>query len=320
MVPTLAADDALAACLASLRRQTLREIEVIVVDNSGRNSVREQGVRVIANHTNVGFGAAINQGVSASASPYVATLNDDAEAHPGWLEALVKAAAENDNAGMFASKVRLAPDRLDSAGMLMAADGTSKQRGHGEPPERFGGGGDTLFPSGSAALYRRSMLHDVGGFDESFFLYCEDTDLGLRAQWAGWRCLYVPGAVVDHRYSHSAGRASPLKAYLVERNRLFTIVKNFPLHMLMLAPFAQAWRYFWHVRWMLAGRGSAAEFRRGASGWLLPWLAIKAHAACLVSLGPLLSKRSQLVRRVSGREFAARLRAHWIPVRQVAAL
>ena len=87
---------------------------------------------------------------------------------------------------------------------------------------------DALLPSGSAALYRRKMLDEIGLFDETFFLYCEDTDLGLRARWAGWECVYVPGAVVEHRYSHSAGRASPLKAYYVERNRLYTAIKNLP--------------------------------------------------------------------------------------------
>ena len=85
-----------------------------------------------------------------------------------------------------------------------------------------------LLPSASAALYRRAMLEEIGLFDEDFFLYCEDTDLGLRARWAGWKCIYVPGAVVDHHYSHSAGRASRLKAYYVERNRLFVAAKNFP--------------------------------------------------------------------------------------------
>ena len=82
-------------------------------------------------------------------------------------------------------------------------------------------------PSGSAALYRREMLEEIGLFDESFFLYCEDTDLGLRARWAGWECLYVPDAMVEHRYSHSAGKASALKAYYVERNRLFRDLQEF---------------------------------------------------------------------------------------------
>ena len=81
------------------------------------------------------------------------------------------------------------------------------------------------------------MLDEIGGFDEDFFLYCEDTDLGLRARWAGWKCWYAPKAIVYHHYSHTAGRATPLKAFYVERNRLFLLVKNFPLSKLILAPF-----------------------------------------------------------------------------------
>jgi GT2 family glycosyltransferase len=88
------------------------------------------------------------------------------------------------------------------------------------------------------------MLEEIGLFDESFFLYCEDTDLGLRARWAGWECLYVPDAVIEHRYSHSSGKASALKAFYVERNRLFVIFKNFPLLDLLLVPFYAMSRYW----------------------------------------------------------------------------
>ena len=80
----------------------------------------------------------------------------------------------------------------DSAGMLICADGSSKQRGHGLPPEAFGQQEEVLLPSGSAALYRREMLEDIGLFDEDFFLYCEDTDIGLRGRWAGWKCRTFP--------------------------------------------------------------------------------------------------------------------------------
>ncbi len=128
-----------------------------------------------------------------------------------WFGAL----EQRPDAGMCASQVRLFGEaRLDSAGMLVARDGSSKQRGHGRPPEDFPVTEETLFPSGSAALYRRAMLDEIGGFDDDFFLYCEDTDLGLRARWAGWKCLYVPQAVVEHHYSHSAGRASPVEGLL----------------------------------------------------------------------------------------------------------
>src|SRR5689334_21572612 len=145
---------------------------------------------------------------------------------------------------MCASQVRLyGENQLDSAGMLIAGDGSSKQRGHLSPSKSFSEPEEVLLPSASAAMYRRAMLDQAGWFDDDFSMYCEDTDLGLRGRWAGWKCLYAPDAVVEHRYSHSAGRASPLKAYYVERNRLFVLVKNFPTVTLLRAPFVAFARY-----------------------------------------------------------------------------
>jgi GT2 family glycosyltransferase len=286
-IPTLTADSRLRECMESLGRQTRRDFDVVVVDNSGQGLARSSGAaagaRVIENARNAGYGAAVNQAFHASSAPYLATLNDDAAPHPGWLGGLVRALESRPDVGMCASAVRLyGEDRLDSAGMLVARDGSSKQRGHGRPPEDFPVLEEALFPSGSAALYRRSMLEEIGGFDEGFFLYCEDTDLGLRARWAGWKCLYAPEAVVDHHYSHSAGRASPLKAYYVERNRLFVAVKNFPAGMLLAALPAALARYFWHAWYIARGRGSAARFRaEGGAGWKMAWYVVRAHAALL---------------------------------------
>jgi GT2 family glycosyltransferase len=192
VIPTLAADSRLLECVESLGRQTRRDFEVIVIDNSGKGLARRSagGARILESACNVGFGAAINRGIEASSTPYVAVLNDDAVAHPEWLDALVRALESRPDAGMCASQVRLFGEhRLDSAGMLISGDGIGKQRGQGRPPEDFPVPEETLFPSGSAALYRRAMLQQTGAFDESFFLYCEDTDLGLRARWAGWKCL-----------------------------------------------------------------------------------------------------------------------------------
>lgn len=326
VVPTLAADDALADCLRSLANQSFEQFEVIVVDNSGsgRAQVSDARMRVIANDRNLGFGAAINQGICGSQSRYVATLNDDAVAEADWLKKMIDAAESRPKAGMFASEVRLADSgKLDSAGMMIAADGSSRQRGHGEAPENFCKLRDALFPSGSAALYRREMLDEIGVFDETFFLYCEDTDLGLRARRAGWECGYVPGAVVEHRYSHSAGRATPLKAYLVERNRLYTALKNLPLAMLAEAPFVAIARYFWHVVFMLQRRGKAAEFHAaGFSPALLPFLVFRAHISALFRVKRLLNRRRRIRRtaRLSDRDFRALLDANRISIRQVAAL
>ncbi len=343
-IPTLAADDRLQQCLDSLARQTRRDFEVVIIDNSGKNSaarfasppacaVRSEAssgapagppVRVIANPRNLGFGAAINQGWAASRAPYLASLNDDAVACPGWLEALVAALDRRPDAGMCASQVRLYGEALlDSAGMLVAGDGSSKQRGHGRPPADFPVGEEILFPSGSAALYRRAMLDDIGGFDATFFLYCEDTDLGLRARWAGWKCLYAPNAVVEHHYSHSAGRASPLKAYYVERNRLFVVAKNFPAGMALAAPWFALARYFWHAWYLLRGEGPAARFRaEGHAGPRMLWYPVKAHAALLFHARDLWRERGRIRRgaRITPAVFRHLVRSHSISARKVARL
>jgi GT2 family glycosyltransferase len=329
VIPTVAADGRLQECLSALAAQTQPDFEVIVVDNSGRSLVHTNGaagppVRVIEQPRNTGFGAAVNRAFEQSASPYLATLNDDAVPHPGWLAALVAALEARPDAGMCASQVRLyGEDALDSAGMLVCADGSSKQRGHLRPPKFFPVTEEVLFPSGAAALYRRAMLVEIGLFDPAFFLYCEDTDLGLRARWAGWRCLYAPAAIVEHHYSHSAGRASPLKAYYVERNRLFVLAKNYPARMLPMAPLVSLQRYVWHLAWMTRGRGAAARFRlEGASAWKLPIYVLRAHGALLLRAPTLWRQRRQIRRSacISPRIYSHLLRAHSISPRRVAEL
>ncbi len=328
VIPTLAADGALRECLEGLKRQSRRDFEVIVVDNSGKGLVRAAGeppaARVVENSRNVGFGAAVNQGYRMSRAPFLATLNDDAVPAPGWIAALLEAIEPRPDVGSCACRVLLAGSgRLDSAGMLLAADGTSKQRGHGAPPEAYAVAEEVFFPSGSAALYRRAMLEEIGLFDEDFFLYCEDTDLGLRARWAGWKCLYVPGAVVEHRYSHSAGRRSPLKAYYVERNRLLVAWKNFPAGALWRVPFAAAARYFWHLALMGLGRGAAAEFRQeGHSAWRLARIVLEAHWSLIGARRRLAIQRRMIRRkaRIGPGEFRRLMRLHSISPRRVAAL
>ena len=329
VVPTLTAGPMLMECLVSLLNQTGRDFQVVVVDNSGKQLVRQMeaerfGATVVENPRNLGFAAAVNAAIRQSQAPLVATLNDDAVAHPNWLAALVEALEEHPEVGMCASQVRLwGQDRLDSAGMVIARDGSTKQRGHQEAPERYRHREEVLFPSASAALYRRAMLEEIGLFDEDFFLYCEDSDLGLRARWAGWKCLYVPEAVVEHRYSQTAGAMPALKAYYVERNRLYLIAKNFPVSLLLAAPLFALARYFWHVVTLLEGRGSAARFRGERAGFLeLLFILLRAHCSWLFH-GPSLWRKRREVRaraRISPQAFRRLLRAHRITTRQVAAL
>jgi GT2 family glycosyltransferase len=332
VIPTLFADETLRDCVEALQRQTLRDFDIVIVDNSGAGLVRRNnpallpahGLCVIENTRNVGFGAAINQAAAVSRSAFLATLNDDAAPDPRWLEALVAAIGRRSDAGMCASQVRFYHEpSLDSAGMLVARDGSSKQRGHGRAPQEFPVAEEALFPSASAALYRRAMLYELGGFDERFFLYCEDTDLGLRARWAGWKCLYVPEAIVEHRYSHSAGRASPLKAYFVERNRLFVLAKNFPAQMLLAAPLTSTARYFWHAWYLLRGRGAAAQFRaEGHGGARMPWYILRAHFALTLHAARLWRQRRQIRAhaRITPAVFRHLLGCHSISARKVAAL
>jgi len=328
VIPTLSAGSRLRECVESLGRQTRRDSEIVVVDNSGVGLVRRNqtapGARVIENTRNAGFGGAINQGWRASRTPYLATLNDDAVAHPNWLDAMIRAMESRPDAGMCAAQVRFFGEpRLDSAGMLIAGDGSSKQRGFGRPPEDFPVPEETLLPSGSAALYRRALLEDLGGFDERFFLYCEDTDLGLRARWAGWKCLYVPEAVVEHHYSHSAGRASGLKAYYVERNRLFVLAKNFPGGMLAAAPFVAMARYLWHAWYILRGEGSAARFRaEGNAGPKMIWYVVRAHASLIANGGRLWRQRRAIRAgaRITPAIFRHLVRSHSISARRLAHL
>ena len=298
MIPTLLGGESLRRCLASLAAQTFPDFEAVIVDNSGHGIARDLAysprVRVIENNENVGFGAAVNQGWADSKAEFLLTLNDDAYPAPRWLDALVAACGQDPNIGMCASQIRLLAREglLDSAGLNIYPDGTAKQRGNGREASDYGASEEVLLPSGCAALYRRSMIEQVGSFDPDYFLYVEDTDLGLRGRLAGWRCLYVPEAVVEHEYSKSAGRASGTKAFYVERNRLYTVVKLFPLVLWPLVPILSAWRYLAHFEALLRGKGLAGEFRGpGESRWRLVLIVVSAYWHTLIHFGRILRKR-----------------------------
>jgi len=329
-VPTLTADSHLRRVVEALLSQTLPDSDIAVIDNSGRQLARRrlEGIadprlRFLENARNLGFGAAVNQAWRSSDSPYVAAINDDALPSPRWLAELVSAMETHPRAGMCASRVILPDGALDSAGMRIGGDGSSRQRGHLETPRAFDEPAEVLLPSGSAALYRRAMLDELGGFDDDFFLYCEDTDLGLRGRWLGWECRYVPSAVVEHHYSATAGRVSPLKAYYIERNRMFVALKNFPLRLLWRAPFITMTRYAWHALAAVKGRGAAGQYRNAGHGSLsLVTTVARAHAACLGSAVTLWRKRREVRRaaRIPASEFTRLLRRHWISAREVAEL
>jgi hypothetical protein len=228
----------LGSCLRSLREQTFRDFEIILVDSGSTDDslsfVAENfpEVRTIALGENRGFSGAVNAGIAASDSELVVLLNNDTEQDPAWLASLVRAAEAYPKAGSFASKLVDFHERhvLDGAGDALRKSGLPYRLGHGEqdfgqfekPVPVFGA-------CAAAALYRREMLDDIGLFDEDFFAYCEDGDLSFRAQLAGYGCLYVPGAVVYHVGSASTGgKRSPTATRLGTRNSVCLLVKNLP--------------------------------------------------------------------------------------------
>jgi GT2 family glycosyltransferase len=242
VIPNLNGRHMLAGCLRALEAQTFAGWEAIVIDNGSTDGSVDwlqqahPSVRVVANRENRGFAAAINQGIKASDSRYVATLNNDTEASTGWLAALVEAAEDADEIGMCASKMVFAdrPDVINSTGICVDRVGIAWDRRGGEADDGDGGhpgesGWVEVFgPCAGAALYRRAMLDEVGLFDPDFFAYLEDVDLAWRARRAGWRCLYVPAARVLHRHSATGREGSPFKSYHLGRNKVWLIAKNYP--------------------------------------------------------------------------------------------
>ncbi|MGD1071591.1 MAG: glycosyltransferase family 2 protein [Bryobacteraceae bacterium] len=326
-IPTLLAGSMLETCLLALDRQTWPDFEVIVIDNGSvcaqpDASLFRFPLRVLRPGYNLGFGAAINLAVESTKAVLIAALNDDTEADPDWLAELVREVESGPRVGMCASSIRVSRSgRLDSAGMSICLDGSSKQRGGSMPLASFARSEDVLFPSACAALYRRAMLEDIGMFDSDFFLYCEDTDLGLRAVWAGWQCRYAARAGVRHGYSRTAQPYSSLKARYVERNRLWVALKSFPFPLLFMVPFTSFARYFCQLWQVFFGSGAAAEFV--ASGFSIGCalgIVIRAHFETLWHLPELLRKRAAIAatRRIGSREFIRLIMRHRITVRELA--
>jgi GT2 family glycosyltransferase len=318
--------DLLRACLQSLQQQIFRDFELIVVDNGSTDGSLEllrgaefQHVRVIENAVNRGFCAANNQGIAAAQGQFVALLNNDAEAEPRWLGELLGAIDAKPGVGMAASKILTWEDRgvIDKAGHLIYPDGQNRGRGTGEPDRgQYDRIEEAAWPDGCAALYRRPMLLQIGGFDEDFFAYADDAELGLRARIAGWGCLYVPGAVVYHHTGSTLGRYSAERLFLIERNRLWLAAKLFPWSLLVLNPAYFALRLAGTAWVALRGKGELprATSRLGLFG-LIKCL-IKAQWAAWIGLPAMLRKRRAVnaFRKLDAAETAALIERFRIPL------
>ncbi len=217
-------------CLRSLLMGFDPSDEIILVDNASTDGSAEEveqtfpGVRVIRSATNHGFGAGNNLGVRHASGKYLAFLNPDTVVEPGWLTALIQALEADPQVGLATSKILLLsePGRINACGNDVHSSGLTLCRGLGMDRARFASSDQVGAVSGAAFAVRRELYELLGGFDEAFFMYMEDTDLSLRARLAGYHCVYTASSIVYHDY---ALRFGPQKIYVQERNRYLMLLK-----------------------------------------------------------------------------------------------
>ena len=295
--------DRLYRCLQHLAAQSTNDFEVIVIDNASEDYSIDQARKadcpfeLIASERNIGFAAANNLGATKARGEWIIFLNPDAYADRGWLAALVAAAETYPTADAFGSTQLNAqnPDLVDGAGDVLHASGFP-YRGHfGWKAQSLPGEGACFSPCAAAAMYRRSTFDTLGGFDESFFCYGEDVDLGYRLRLSGGHAVHVDTAIVHHEGSGITGRHSDFTIYHGHRNRIWLFYKNTPaLLLFLLAPINFAAN-------IAAFFGAALKGYAGAYG--------RAMKDGYLGLGEIFKKRQhiQQARKASWREIASAL-------------
>jgi GT2 family glycosyltransferase len=244
----------LAGCLEALAGQELAPAEVIVIDNGSEDGSLEYlhdehpTVLVHALGRNTGFAHAANQGLAAAGSELVALVNTDVVLAPDWLARMARTLlADPDSAAVACKMLALAdPGRVYDAGDILRRDGACEQRGRFSRDDgRWDAPGEVFGACAGAALYRRSAVLGVGGFDERYFAYLEDVDLALRLRLAGWRCRYEP-AVALHAGETSSHALRGGHRYYVTRNTVVLVAKAFPLRWLPFVAYRQL-GWAWHA-------------------------------------------------------------------------
>ncbi len=230
--------DYLEKCLNGLAEQSMKPERIVVVDNS-RDLVQEQfdkmgllDLRIIRPERNLGFAAANNLGARyAAGCHWLALINPDAFPHRNWLWNLLRAAKENPEFSFFGCRLVKSGSSgiLDGTGDAYHTSGLVWRQGHGLAETDLDRAAREIFsPCAAAALYRLDAFLEVGGFDDSYFCFSEDVDLGFRLRLGGHRCLYVPDAVADHVGSGVTGSHSDFSVYHGHRNLVWTYMKDMP--------------------------------------------------------------------------------------------
>lgn len=280
--------DYLKGCLASLAAQTFADFETIVVDNASSDgsleAIAEKPPRtqILRQIENLGFAKGNNVGAAAGRGRWLALLNPDAEAAPDWLAQLMQAVAARPSHRMVASLQISLHDslKLDGAGDCYLAYGYAWRGGFGHPVAHRPPEGECFAPCGAAALYPREAFLAAGGFEERYFCYHEDVDIGFRLRLLGERCQFAPKAVVRHAGSAISGRTSYFSVFHGVRNGVWTWVRNMPGRIL-----AVAWPVWAFGALLLLARGLAkGQFKPTWDGF----------GAAFADLGPHLAVRRKL--------------------------
>ncbi|MCM1215888.1 MAG: glycosyltransferase family 2 protein [Lachnospiraceae bacterium] len=240
VIPNYNGAGLLRECLQALAEQDrdTPAYEILVVDNGSEDGSLElmerefPQVRVIALPENTGFCHAVNVGIEASKSPYVILLNNDTKVRERFIYELYHAMESRPSAFSVSAKMLMwdRPELLDDAGDLYCVFGWAFARGKGKPAAVCDKEKEVFSACGGAAIYRRSILEEIGLFDELHFAYMEDLDLGYRARIYGYRNHYEPKAEVIHYGSASSGsRYNAFKTKLASANNIYVIGKNMPL-------------------------------------------------------------------------------------------
>lgn len=222
-------------CLTALERQTVRDFEILVVDNGSSDGsaqwLKDQHISSICLESNSGFSGAVNIGIQASKTPYVILLNNDTQAEPGFVEELVGIMERSPRIFSASSKmIQLHKKELmDDAGDMYSVLGWAYQRGVGQPSKGYQKPCRVFAACAGAAIYRRKVFEEIGYFDPLHFAYLEDIDVGYRARIAGYHNVYCPKAVVYHVGSGTSGsKYNAFKVKLAARNNVYLNYKNMP--------------------------------------------------------------------------------------------
>jgi len=263
-------------CLDAIAAQTFDDYEVLVLDNASTDGSAESvpmrwpSFRLVKFDQNLGFAVGNNQGAKIARGRWVAFLNNDAFPEPEWLASLMQAAQTQAEFSFFSSRLVNSDDTnlTQDTGDICHVSGFAWPRDNNCPAQSAHlQSGEVFSPCAAAALYEREVFLEVGGFDEQFVSHYEDVDIGFRLRLRGYRCLYIPEAVVAHVGSASYGRESDRTVYQVQRNVVWSFIANMPgglfwkylpahlfanLVFLIYYSLRGQWKAVWRAKWHAA--------------------------------------------------------------------